>query len=168
MGPHEMSANTRELLGRAKAEARLLESHGWTPVHVIVGASKSVTKQVQQIAQAFGDPHIRASQKRQGSQLSGRAGMQQPAAGAAKGSNSREGWVQWQQPKKNLEKQEMGVRDSTSGSRSTNLGGLGKADPSVGQRHQEGPAASSPVRNHLPYASATHSLMTSLAASVHR
>ena len=168
MGPHEMSANTRELLGRAKAEARLLEAHGWTPVHVIVGANKSVAKQVQQIAQAFGDPHVRASQKHQSSQLGGRAGMQQPAAGASTGNKSREGWVQWQQPKKNLEKKETGERESMSRAGSSDFRDLSKAESSMGQRRQGGPGASSPVRNHMPYAGPTHSLMASLAASVHR
>ncbi|CAL5223598.1 g6137 [Coccomyxa viridis] len=108
MGPHEMSANTRELLGRAKAEARLLEAHGWTPVHVIVGGNKSLAKQLQKIAQAFGDPRVKAALQHQSSQSGSRTGVQQPAAGAPRGSKLREGWVQWQAPKKDLERQEAG------------------------------------------------------------
>ena len=160
--------NTRELLGRAKAEARLLEAHGWTPVHVIVGANKSLAKQLQKIAQAFGDPRIKASLQHQASQPGGRTGMQQPAAGASRGSKSREGWVQWQAPKKNLEKQEPGEVRSMSEAGRSSPGFPSRGESSMGQRQQGGSAASSPIRSHLPYAGHTHSLMTSLAAAAHQ
>ena len=165
MGPHEVSINTRELLGRAKAEARLLEAHGWTPVHVIVGANRSLAKQLQQLTQAFGDPRAKASLRHQGNQLGGRAGMQQPAAGALRGSKSQEGWVQWQQPKKSSEKQEMGDTRSMGAAGSSNLEILSRPDSSVLRRHQGSPGASSPIRNHLPYAGHAPPVMASLAAA---
>lgn len=169
MGPHEVSANTRELLGRAKAEARLLEAHGWTPVHVIVGANRSLARQLQQLTQAFGDPHAKASLRHQGNELRRRAGTQQAAAGASRGSKSQEGWVQWQKPKKNSEKQEMGDTRSMSAAGSSRLEIPSRSDSSVGQRHQGSPGNSSPIqtRNHLPYAGHAHSVMASLSAAAH-
>ncbi len=160
--------NTRELLGRAKAEARLLEAHGWTPVHVIVGANKSLAKQLQKIAQAFGDPRVKASLQHQGSQPSSRTGMQQPAAGASRGSKSREGWVQWQASKKNPERQEEGEVRSMSGAGRASSEFPSRVESSMGQRHQGGSAASREFRSHLPYAGHTHSLMSSLAAAAHQ
>ena len=170
MGPHEVSANTRELLGRAKAEARLLEAHGWTPVHIIVGTNRSFKQQLQHIAQAFGDPRAKAAQRQQGSQPDGRSVAPEPAAGIARGSKSREGWVQWQAPRKTPEKQDRGGTRSMSQAGSLNgssdAGAPSRGEPLV-QRHQGGPVASSQIRSHLPYAGHTHPLMASLAASAH-
>jgi hypothetical protein len=55
VGPHEVSANTDKLLGRAKAEARLLSANGWRPIHLIVSTfsdpirqqTRSIVKQLQ-------------------------------------------------------------------------------------------------------------------------
>ena len=38
IGPHELAANTRELLGRARAEARLLKWKGWQCVYLPAAA----------------------------------------------------------------------------------------------------------------------------------
>ncbi len=54
-GPHEVSANTGELLGRATAEARLLAANGWRPMHIVVRAlsdpaslqTRSIVRQLQ-------------------------------------------------------------------------------------------------------------------------
>lgn len=148
--------------------ARLLEAHGWTPVHVIVGGNKSLAKQLQKIAQAFGDPRVKAALQRQSSQSGSRTGVQQPAAGAPRGSKLREGWVQWQAPKKDLERQEAGEVRSMSENGRPSPEFLSRVESSMGQRHQGSSAASSPIRSHLPYAGHTHSLMTSLAAAAHQ
>lgn len=50
VGPHEISANTRALLGRAAAEKRLLSANGWRPFHITVGAlSDPASHQTQKI-----------------------------------------------------------------------------------------------------------------------
>lgn len=173
MGPHEISVNTKELLGRAKAEARLLEAHGWQPVHVVIGANKSVNKLLQRIAQDFGDPQMSTSGSRRGpqngqvNQQGGRGGQQQAPVGDSKGSKSREGWVQWSQPKKAPERErEAEVRSVSEGERSQSRLPWEEQDSS-GQQ-QRNPSASSPIRSQSPYAGHTHSLRASLAASAHQ
>ena len=98
MGPHEVSVNSQELLGRAKAEARLFTAHGWKPVHLVLG-SGALGRQVQQIAQEYGDQQLLKSDSdrppgKPQSRRSGSSGPKKPILG-----NSKEGWVQWQQPK---------------------------------------------------------------------
>ena len=48
VGPHEMAVNTGELLGRARAESRLLAHRGWRVLHLAV-ADLSLTEQDQQM-----------------------------------------------------------------------------------------------------------------------
>lgn len=63
-GPHEVSANTGELLGRATAEARLLASNGWRPMHIVVSAlsdpasqqTRSIVRQLQKEGLQIGAP----------------------------------------------------------------------------------------------------------------
>ena len=51
IGPHEVSMNTRELLGRAQAEKRLLENEGWRVVHLAVSEfPHSARKQQEHVA----------------------------------------------------------------------------------------------------------------------
>ena len=144
MGPHEVSVNSQELLGRAKAEARLLAAHGWKPVHLTLG-SGAVGRQVQQLAQEFGDQRLFKSDtdrppRKPQSRRPGSRGAKEPIS-----KNSREGWVQWQQPKRGR------LLERESGSRS------GAADvqqsqqsqsplPADRQEQQKGPSASSPVK----------------------
>ena len=172
MGPHEISVNTKKLLGRAKAEARLLEAHGWQPVHVIIGANKSVNKLLQRIAQDFGDPQMSTSGSRRGpqsgqvNQQGGRGSSQQAPVGDSKGSKSREGWVQWTQPKKPSERElEAEIRSVSEGKNSQSRLPWKEQD-SPGQQ-QRSPSASSSIRSHLPYDGHTQSLTASLAASAH-
>lgn len=64
-GPHEVSANTGELLGRATAEARLLAATGWRPMHIVVSAlsdpasqqTRSIVRQLQKEGLQVGAPH---------------------------------------------------------------------------------------------------------------
>ncbi|BDA48783.1 probable RAP domain-containing protein, chloroplastic [Coccomyxa sp. Obi] len=64
-GPHEVSANTGELLGRARAEARLLAANGWRPMHIVVSAlsdpasqqTRSIVRQLQKEGLQVGAPH---------------------------------------------------------------------------------------------------------------
>jgi len=173
MGPHEISVNTKELLGRAKAEARLLEAHGWQPVHVIIGANKSVNKLLQRIAQDFGDPQMSTSGSRKGPQrghVNEQGGMGdrlQAPVGDSKGSKSREGWVQWSQPKKVPEREREAEIRSVSEVRSSQSRLPWKEQDSSGQQ-QRSSSASSSIRSHSPYDGNTHSLTASLAASAHR
>lgn len=63
-GPHEVSANTGELLGRATAEARLLAANGWRPMHIVVSAlsdpasqqTRSIVRQLQKAGLQVGAP----------------------------------------------------------------------------------------------------------------
>lgn len=82
IGPHEMSANTGVLLGRAKAEARLLAAHGWQAIHVPVGSTKDQSRLItKQLSKCGLD--VRLLPRKQGGQQAGRSsGMQRGTAAA--------------------------------------------------------------------------------------
>jgi hypothetical protein len=76
MGPHEWSANTGKLLGRAKAEARLLEGQGWHTIHLPVGSrtGAELAKFLEGELQQYG-LDVRLTAGKQGSrERSGRKG----------------------------------------------------------------------------------------------
>lgn len=156
MGPHEVSVNSQELLGRAKAEARLFAAHGWKPVHLTLG-SGAIGRQVQQIAREFGDQRLVKSNsnrppRKPQSRRPGSTGPKKPISG-----NSKEGWVQWQQPKQErLSGQENGFRSGAADVQQSEQSSSplqGMHEQSAGQQEQQmGPSASSPVRTRQAFA----------------
>ena len=151
MGPHEVSVNSQELLGRAKAEARLFAAHGWKPVHLVLG-SGALGRQVQQIAQEFGDQQPVKSDsdrppRKPQSRRPGSSGPKKPIP-----RNSKEGWVQWQQPKQeSLLGQDGGSRNGAWNVQQSEQSGSplqGLHEQSAGQQERQmGPSASSPGRD---------------------
>ena len=151
MGPHEVSVNSQELLGRAKAEARLFAAHGWKPVHLVLG-SGALGRQMQQLAQEFGDQQLLKSDsnrppRKPQSRRSGSGGPRKPISGT-----SKEGWVQWQQPKQeSLLGQDGGSRNGAWNVQQGEQSGSplqGVHEESAGQQERQmGPSASSPGRD---------------------
>lgn len=175
MGPHEVSVNNQELLGRAKAEARLLEANGWMPVHIVVGvAGRSVNRQIQHLVQAFGDPQLtvvdgrigsgRHQGRQQGRQQVTRAREQPPVVKSTKEHKAREGWVQWKQEQKQdsqkaapieQEPEQEGGETMSMSSREESQNGLpslSREGRSLGQQRQMSPSASSLVSSYVAFA----------------
>jgi hypothetical protein len=177
LGPHEISVNTQELLGRTKAEARLLEAHGWTPMHILVGVpSRPVGQQVHQIARIFGDPSRNPSSSRgapgssRGAQQGSRGHRRAPPADRSRRSDLQEkGWVDWkQQPQTQVASQQepQGEARSMGAAQQTPSALPSKGVQAVGQRQQMPQSGS--ARNHLAYSGFSYGSMASLAAAAHR
>lgn len=177
LGPHEISVNTQELLGRTKAEARLLEAHGWTPMHILVGVpSRPVGQQVHQIARIFGDPGSNPSSSRgapgrsRGAQQSSRGGGRAlPADRSGRSDLQEESWVDWQQqPQSQVASQQETQEEARSmgGAQQTHPALPSKGVQAVGQRQQRPQPGS--TRSHLAYPGFSHGSMASPAAAAHR
>ena len=177
LGPHEISVNTQELLGRTKAEARLLEAHGWTPMHILVGVpSRPVGQQVHQIARIFGDPSRNPSSSRgapgssRGAQQGSRGHRRAPPADRSRRSDVQENsWVDWkQQPQTQVASQQepQGEARSMGAAQQTPPALPSKGVQAMGQRQQMPQSGS--ARSHLAYSGFSHGSTASLAAAAHR
>ncbi len=160
LGPHEISINTQKLLGRTKAEARLLEAHGWMPMHILVGVpSRPVGQQVRQIARVFGVPSSNASRSRDeaGSSMGTHRGSggrrRSPPPDKRRGRDLQEGgWVNWQQQPQtqvSSQQEQQGEAGSMGGAQQMHSALPSNSIPAVGQRQQSSQSGS--ARNHLAY-----------------